>query len=149
MTTPRAIAGAAAVRMSALRIFAPLKGWQPGISLSAQTAATNDAPRRHSMTSNAQAATSQANRGATIMSDHTPEQIAARLSPAQKKAMLWLPSSMLPEYRRDSTDAKYSTLKALQERGLCARGFQFLRWKATPLGLAVRAIIEKEGRKDE
>jgi hypothetical protein len=86
------------------------------------------------------------------MSDHTPEQIAARLSPAQKRAIMWLPAdgSAAGSLWRGAALAGVAAFKDPQI---------LVTWPnvapkryapaLTPLGLAVRAVLAKEGGKDE
>lgn len=76
----------------------------------------------------------------------TPAQIAARLSKSQRKALLavWIEG----QANEMSLGCGTATIKALANRGLCARvpvrdGVRGW-WMLSVLGLAVRAEVEKE-----
>ncbi|MBX9594222.1 MAG: hypothetical protein K2X46_07665 [Roseomonas sp.] len=77
----------------------------------------------------------------------TAAQIAARLTPAQRKALLWLPG----DGKCVRADGK--TTPPLQEREflramdlMAAPSLRFRR--ITPLGAEVRAILAQEARRD-
>jgi hypothetical protein len=70
------------------------------------------------------------------------EIIAARLSPAQKRAMPWFAPERW-ERRPGIGGPSRATLRALKERGLCAPGVMYLGWAITPLGEDVRALLAK------
>ncbi len=77
----------------------------------------------------------------------TPEQIAARLTPAQRKALLWLPGdgSATPPIHTDPNTPRRDVRHRLRAAHLA----QFAHGSAyclTQLGQAVRAIVEKEDR---
>lgn len=101
-----------------------------------------------------------------MQSDPTPAEIAARLSPAQR-ATLW---AIEKSYRNDVYKTKgkaavgnyagWCKCMTLADQGLCtldesempifpnhATGIGFVA--LTPLGLAVRAALEQEGKGDE
>lgn len=80
----------------------------------------------------------------------TPAEIAARLTPAQKRALLWLPI----DGSVSSTRCHWShTGSMVWLAGRCAAEKHIVgengpgndcRWRLTPLGQAVRAIVEQE-----
>jgi|GEM_PF-4279323 len=76
----------------------------------------------------------------------TPEQIAAKLTPTQKRALLWLPGEApwhrQRKERRDPTDR---TLRSLCGPPFGLAGMPNGGWfHVTADGLAVRRIIERE-----
>jgi hypothetical protein len=76
-----------------------------------------------------------------------PADIARRLSPAQKRALLWLPGdgSDRPWYAGSGNFDGHKDLRgmALASGKADRHTFSMMRW-ATPLGLRVRALLEQE-----
>ena len=77
----------------------------------------------------------------------TPAEVARRLSPAQRRALMWLSKNgksrvAYPECRAP----KVNTMRAIVRIELCL-SLPFLwdghHWEATTLGLAVRAELER------
>jgi len=74
----------------------------------------------------------------------TPEQIAAKLTPTQKRALLWLRADggwLCSRGAGRSVDVALQYINPLRERQI-RDGAAFYR--ATDTGLAVRRIIERE-----
>lgn len=77
----------------------------------------------------------------------TPEQIAARMTKAQRRAILWLPKDGKQRCwcLRDQTDFRPGIEGISFELRKIARGsFDATWWRLTPLGAAVRAVVAKE-----
>jgi len=74
------------------------------------------------------------------MSDHEAVKIAAKLTAAQRWALLWLPvdGSASPGLRAPRGTAH--SLRRIAAQGLCGVGSGW-GWHATTLGLRVRAIL--------
>ena len=102
------------------------------------------------------------------MASDDPAAIARRLSPAQRRALLWLPGDGTPREHSKGAPPEVSfwcmgSLTWGGKRGhavtmeahLCKRtgkdtftpdqGWSPAYWNATPLGLAVRAVVAAEG----
>jgi hypothetical protein len=78
----------------------------------------------------------------------TPLEIARRLTPAQKRALLWLPAGC-GEVR--STAAHRTALSCTKSAGLSTRRLANTNTAMvglTPLGAEVRAIIAQETQRD-
>lgn len=86
------------------------------------------------------------------MTTPDPAALARRLSPAQAKALLWLPArgshwtagwSRLSAGTPGAPDSK--KFRRLRDRGLCESCASNQRHRITPLGLAVRAeLVRRE-----
>ncbi len=81
----------------------------------------------------------------------TPAEIAARLTPAQKRALLWLPGDGEPRTRRNWREIvpRRDVLWRLCELGLAAewesqQARPLFAYSLTDFGQAVRAIVEQE-----
>lgn len=77
-----------------------------------------------------------------VTPDPTPERIAAGLSPAQKRALLWLPAegasvSMMATWWAPAVE----TLRGLRDQIMLASWAKGLGWSLTPLGVQVRAAV--------
>ena len=76
-----------------------------------------------------------------------PEQIAARMTPAQRRAIMWLPQD------GKAVRADNAAAPPLQEREFL-RAMELmaapsLRWRRlTPLGAAVRAVVAEEAARE-
>lgn len=75
--------------------------------------------------------------------DATAQAIAGRLSPAQKKALLWLPADGLTRSTLERHAPSKTTLEILSNRGLMAKTSIFHRG-ITPFGDRVRALLAAE-----
>ena len=83
----------------------------------------------------------------------TPAEIAARLTEAQKRALLWLPGDGSERRTAEASDCdcyrfwqafrKLALLGVVHRRPL-RKWPTPIMWSLTPLGREVRAIIEKE-----
>lgn len=76
--------------------------------------------------------------------------MAAQLRPAERRVLLWLPQD--GSERRFAERSMLSALIRLRDRGLCATrvvvpGYETV-WRATGLGLALRAALQREAQKD-
>lgn len=71
--------------------------------------------------------------------------IARKLSPSQRRALLWMPARWSTARRQDA-GAKDGSLWALEKRGLAEPhyGEGAWWWCISLLGLRVRAVVEKE-----
>ena len=88
----------------------------------------------------------------------TPEKIARRLTPAQRRALLWLPEDGAPRHESElPARVRPVSLFALAQKAIGQDIYAVLAqlspraelkwpWRLTPLGQQVRAIVEREGR---
>lgn len=81
----------------------------------------------------------------------TPEQIAARLSPAQLRALMWLPASedmarICPRLMEVSLRGMAQLSSGPAKGCVMPVGNYGSWWCLTTLGLAVRAVLAKETR---
>jgi hypothetical protein len=70
----------------------------------------------------------------------TPREIAATLTDAQKRALLWLdkPAKSFP------LPMVVQPLKNCAKHGLCEGGSHYWEWIIFPIGIEVRAILEED-----
>lgn len=85
------------------------------------------------------------------MAEAGPREMAARLRPAERRALLWLPQD--GSERRFAERSMLSALIRLRDHGLCATrlvvpGYEMV-WRATGLGLSLRAALPQEGEAEE
>lgn len=75
--------------------------------------------------------------------DAEAEAIAARLTAAQRRAIMWLPEAV--DLARLPTRRLTARLWALYDRRLAIKvGFEW--WRTTPLGARVRAIVARDAQ---
>ena len=73
----------------------------------------------------------------------TPTEIADKLTPAQRKALLWLPYS-IHEGKDYNISHSGAAIFEIEKMRLC-RLVQHDRWFLLPLGYDVRAVLEARG----
>lgn len=70
-----------------------------------------------------------------------------RLTPAQRRALLWLPADGTERpLRADSATPRYDVLRRIRRLGLARKAGQNDGHALTPAGQAVREQIEREGQ---
>lgn len=80
----------------------------------------------------------------------TPEEIAKKLTPAQRRALLWLSPNADVRCGGIFERGQQTALRSVRRRGLAEMVFlpsrrgQDAHYSITPLGAAVRAILAKE-----
>lgn len=72
----------------------------------------------------------------------TPAEIAARLTPAQRRALLWLPADGSQRKRVLGKPPSYQAMFLL--RPSLAEDVEFEIYRLTPLGQQVRALVAQE-----